>query len=79
MSYNQLSYFVRQHLPPFCPDQCKFLSITESEQNRTEGKPEHRCLKYNKRLIHGICHPYIMRCEECVKYKIVEWGRILKS
>lgn len=51
----------------FCPDNCEYLSITEAEQNKHPGKPDHICLKYNIRVKHGAFHPMLMRCKECLK------------
>jgi len=49
-----------------CDDGCRFLSITEEEQNKLKPKPNHICLKYNTRVKHVIYHPRLMRCRECL-------------
>jgi hypothetical protein len=50
-----------------CPD-CEFLSITEMEQNNIKdgNKESHICKKYNKRLVHGIYHPELVKLDECI-------------
>lgn len=50
----------------FCPAGCEYLSITEEEQNKLQDKPDHICLKYDKRVKHGAYHPLLFRCRECV-------------
>lgn len=50
-----------------CND-CKNINITEEEQ--TNKKENHICLKYKKRLFHRSCviknyHKFIYPCEEC--------------
>ena len=58
-----------------CPQySCKYLNITELEQNKLPGKPDHRCLKWNKRLIHGVFHPELIRCQECIDFRTFEQG-----
>ncbi len=53
--------------PFFCPENCEYLSITETEQNKHPDKPDHICLKYNTRVKHGSFHPMLIRCEGCLK------------
>lgn len=50
----------------YCKD-CKYLSITEEQQEITNSKEEHICSKFNKRVVHGLHHPDILRCIECMK------------
>lgn len=52
----------------FCPQECKFLNITEEEQNKKSNIfIKHRCLKYNKVLYHLLAQPLLYRCEDCLK------------
>jgi hypothetical protein len=53
--------------PSFCSELCGYLNYTEEEQNKLKNKPNHICLKYNKRLKHLQYHPKIVRCDECIK------------
>lgn len=56
----------------FCPQDCEYLSINESEQNRHPDKPDHICLKFNVRVKHEIFHPELIRCEQCNLEKLNE-------
>ena len=53
--------------PVFCFPDCKYLSITEFEQdNLPKGKFEdHYCTKYNCRIRHVGYHPNLPRLKEC--------------
>lgn len=50
---------------------CYYINMTEHMQNMIEGgkKLDHRCTKYNKKIIHGtnrIKHnPRLIPCDEC--------------
>jgi hypothetical protein len=53
----------------FCPRDCKFLSLTEEQQqqqNRGNHTP-HICLKYDTKLYHLLAHPDLYKCERCYK------------
>ena len=52
----------------FCPENCKWLSLTEEAQNKLQesGKLErHFCLRYKVILYHGEFHPAILKYEKC--------------
>ncbi len=51
----------------FCPDNCKYLSITEKEQDEKEGgwKIPHICNKTGERIKHGQSHPKLIQLESC--------------
>ena len=56
----------------FCPKDCKYLNITEEQQQAIKGAipwiyKEHRCRKYNVRLYHMLAHPDLYKCEQCYK------------
>jgi hypothetical protein len=55
----------------FCPQDCKYLSITEEQQKVTEKinmkTYEHRCYKYDVKLYHLLAQPNLYKCEECYK------------
>lgn len=53
----------------FCPDDCKYLSINEKDQNKFAIKPPHICLLFKRKLFHGQYHPKLLRCTECVEDK----------
>lgn len=55
---------------------CPLLNLTEGEQDyhhkmfksmKNYKKPDHRCLKFAKRVRHFNHHPKIMRLGECIK------------
>jgi hypothetical protein len=71
-------YILGRVEPKFCPDTCGYLNYTEAEQNRHKDKPNHICLKYNKRLKHEIYHPWILRCRECIDNRTLE-DEVLKD
>ncbi len=52
---------------PFCGE-CRFLSITEKEQNKLKNKPDHICRKYDNKLVHLQFHPRILKCKECLNH-----------
>jgi hypothetical protein len=49
----------------FCFHSCKFLSITEHEQNRLKTKEPHICERYNKHIKHNGFHPSLPMLSEC--------------
>jgi hypothetical protein len=53
----------------YCPINCKWLNVTEEEQNRiliNSGKDIHHvCLKYERDLHHLSDHPKLHKCDEC--------------
>ena len=49
----------------FCYHSCKFLSITEHEQNRLKTKEPHICERYNKHIKHNGFHPSLPMLSEC--------------
>ena len=55
----------------YCPINCKWLNVTEEEQNRlqqnTGKKLHHVCLKHEKQLYRLSDHPKLHKCEECCK------------
>lgn len=55
----------------FCPQDCKYLSISEEHQEiyRKINKVvlEHRCYKYDVKLYHMLAHPDLYKCEECYR------------
>lgn len=55
----------------FCPRDCEYLSLKESEQYALSKKlgfiPPHICNKYGQRLYHLSAHPQLYKCEECLK------------
>jgi len=52
---------------PFC-NECRFLSITEKEQDKLKEKPDHICEKYDVKLVHLQFHPKILKCHECLDH-----------
>ena len=55
-------------LPPvFCFRNCKYLSITEREQDKVEDgkKYPHICERYNKHIKHDGMHPNLPKLKEC--------------
>ncbi len=52
---------------------CKYINMTEEEQNLIKEKLPHICKFYNKRVIHRLTsrkyesHNFIYTCEECEK------------
>lgn len=60
----------------FCPRNCKYLNITEEQQQAIKGAidwiyKEHRCRKYNVRVFHLSQHPDLYRCAECYKENVL--------
>lgn len=52
----------------FCPQDCKFLNISEKTQNNQGTRSiRHKCLKYDKVLYHLLAQPLLYKCEECFK------------
>ncbi len=52
----------------FCNDDCRFLSITEDEQNKQKDKKDpHICEKYKKRVTHRYAHPKLFRLMGCTE------------
>ena len=55
----------------FCPFNCKWLNVSEAEQMRIKEDSKqmipHVCLKYEVRLLHLEAHPYLYKCQECLK------------
>jgi hypothetical protein len=49
----------------FCPETCRYLSLTEEKQQETGNNNYHRCLLYCKRLYHQEYHPNIVRLNMC--------------
>jgi len=47
-----------------CSD-CKYINITETEQNRNESKISHICLLLNQRLLHLNIHPLLKPLCDC--------------
>ena len=52
----------------YCPKNCKFLNITEEEQNKNPLKPPHNCklTRGYTVLLHNGHHPKLLRCEKCM-------------
>lgn len=51
----------------YCKPDCRYLNITEEQQQEGTKSPPHICLKYNVRLYHLLAHPYIYKCEQCYR------------
>lgn len=51
----------------YCKPDCRYLNITEEQQQEGTKSPPHICLKYNVRLYHLLVHPYIYKCEQCYR------------
>lgn len=54
----------------FCPKNCKYLNITEEQQQKLQEQGAHRghyCTKYNDTLYHMLAHPDLYKCYECYK------------
>jgi len=51
----------------YCKTDCKYLSITEENQNKQKIKDNHFCYKFEIKLFHYLDHPNIHRCEECLE------------
>lgn len=49
----------------YCKPDCKYLSITEEQQQKCNKNTPHICLKYNVRLYHLMAHPHLYKCEQC--------------
>jgi hypothetical protein len=50
----------------FCKDDCKYLSITEEQQQIVGSKKNpHICTKYNYRVYHMQYHPQLVRLGKC--------------
>ncbi len=53
----------------FCKQNCKYLNITEKEQDEHRSKgymhTAHYCKKYNKSLYHLRYHPNIIKIGDC--------------
>jgi hypothetical protein len=49
----------------FCSRDCKYLNITEEQQNMLGTSQPHICIKYDTRLYHLMAHPELYRCEKC--------------
>lgn len=49
----------------FCGD-CEYLNYTEKEQEIAFGDPDHKCMKYNKRVLHYEYHPRLLKCDDCL-------------
>jgi hypothetical protein len=62
----------------FCYFDCKYLTITEEEQRKFQGKyiPEHICKKYNKRVTHDKYDMLLVRLD-CCKYREVDLNKKL--
>jgi hypothetical protein len=58
----------------FCFHSCKFLSITESEQDRLKIKDPHICERYNRHIRHNGMHPRLPMLDEC-DYDNSEWRK----
>lgn len=52
---------------------CKYINMTEEEQDSIKGKPPHICKFYNRKVIHRLIsrscgsHHFMHPCEECEK------------
>lgn len=45
---------------------CIHCNLTEDEQNKIKDKPDHKCLLFNKRIIHNCRQDgYLYPCNEC--------------
>lgn len=56
----------------YCPRDCKYLNITEEQQQSIQGAipwiyKTHRCRKYNCDLKHLYAHPDLYKCKECYR------------
>jgi hypothetical protein len=56
-----------QRYAMFCYDYCIFLNLKEFEQDAMKTKEAHVCMKYNQQVTHGIFHPKLIRCKECLR------------
>ena len=60
----------------YCPQDCEYLSLKESEQyvlfKKLGSIFPHVCNKYNKRLYHLLAHPDLYKCKECIKNENME-------
>lgn len=54
----------------FC-NNCKFLSLTEEQQNKYKSylskNKSHYCILYRKNILHKEYHPKLPRLEECIR------------
>lgn len=61
----------------FCPNDCRYLSITEKQQGMFNRKDiPHMCKKTKERIIHGEYHPKLIQTEACKKeilFRRFEW------
>lgn len=48
----------------YCND-CRYLNLTEKEQNKNHNKENHKCKLFNRTLFHFNHHPNIPRLREC--------------
>ena len=44
---------------------CRYISLTEIEQNTFPKQPSHICLKYDERVFHFSEHPRLIPVREC--------------
>ena len=55
--------------PPVNCNDCRNVSCTEAEQEKTTGKPPHICREYKKQVFHGTnkrgFHSYLRPCVDC--------------